>query len=157
MYMPQLKERVSNFMLNMFMSMAEDKVLEDTVREILIYLNSVTPSDLYEYASTNKGFWAVDEEHRQEWRKRIVVAAKGAVKFHKEQKVRDIIRGISPSFILENLLKESISGNQVRAVANLQFILSNKVVYAWFRSKVDEVRNWILSEYDSIVSQQHSV
>ena len=151
--------KAGNFAAKVVIRLAQDKVVDDTIDELLVYFNQTTPQQILNLATSNSTFSMVPEEgeDRARWEKRIRAGARAARKFGKVDLARNAIRDIKPLTIYEGLIRKAGDEEMERAIGNLAFMANTPVAIKWYGARVEEVKAWVLTKFDFYVAQQPAI
>jgi hypothetical protein len=152
----EILSKVSDLAVKTLLKLAEEEVLNESVNQILVYLDELSFEDIYNLAKANKGLSSVPEEELASWDNRIKLLAKVALRLNKVQTVREIIAKVSPPEIITSVLSEANSRGEEEAVRKLGFIVNTPICLKWLNREIEELRAFVINRFDYWVSQSAS-
>lgn len=150
------RKRAGNLVVNTVIHLAERKIIDDSVNEILTSIKQSTPEVILSLAQNDGGLIDVDDIKKREWERRIKAGARAAMRARKVDYVRKQIDALTPEEIFEYLVREAHDEEDVITIQKLSFIVQTPIIMKWYKKRVKEFREWILQSYDKMTLPMES-
>jgi len=134
-------------------SLASKYYVKKIISEVVDMLENTDPNMIWKYVVTNTSINEMTEEQKEELRRRLKLGYRLAYSKGLQDVVRSKIEEVSAKDFMVLVIGEALrryEEGRKKAYENLLFIASNKPATRWFVKLYDDLKKYILDEWDRI-------